>query len=309
MIPVMSSYGELSREELICLLDAKEREIKELRSGRSIVHTESHALHSVLMKVLLTLHNEDDQPLKNALALLLDYFKVDLSYIGLFDNERQNIDLSYAIRKERKNSFSGMTPVLTLDMIPWAVDMIRSRKDIIIPDICDLPEEVQVDRELMEKLNIRSVLIVPLVYHDIIHGFIGFDLIGVPHSWTSVEVNEIHLVANIFSIIIECWQIKNSLSQSKKQISELSGRFKLFFDNLPIGVELYDADGFMIDVNDADTIIFGTTRENLLGINLFNHPNGTKELLERMRSGKPFNYPFVYPVSYTHLTLPTTERV
>lgn len=297
MIPVMSSYGELSREELICLLDAKEREIKELRSGRSIVHTESHALHSVLMKVLLTLHNEDDQPLKNALALLLDYFKVDLSYIGLFDNERQNIDLSYAIRKERKNSFSGMTPVLTLDMIPWAVDMIRSRKDIIIPDICDLPEEVQVDRELMEKLNIRSVLIVPLVYHDIIHGFIGFDLIGVPHSWTSVEVNEIHLVANIFSIIIECWQIKNSLSQSKKQISELSGRFKLFFDNLPIGVELYDADGFMIDVNDADTIIFGTTRENLLGINLFNHPNGTKELLERMRSGKPFNYPFVYQFS------------
>lgn len=294
MIPVMSPYSKLSREELICLLDAKDNEIKELKSGCYVVYNENQALHSVLMKVLLTLHNEDDQPLKNALALLLDYFKVDLSYIGVFDDKGLNIDLSYAIRADRKKSLSGMTPEFTIDMIPWVVGMIKSRKDIVISDIYDLPEEVQEDRKLMEEMNIRSLLIAPLVYHGKTQGFIGFSLIEVPHSWTSVEINEIHLVANIFSIIIECWQVMNNLSQSKKQISELSGRFKLFFDNLPVGVELYDADGFMIDVNDADTQIFGTNRENLLGINLFNHPNGTEELLGLMRSGQPFNYPFVY---------------
>ena len=57
----------------------------------------------------------------------------------------------------------------------------------------------------------------------------------------------------IFSIIIERWQTNNNLEESRKRISKLSTKFQQFFNNLPIGVELYDAEGNLIDINDADT--------------------------------------------------------
>ncbi|MCS2918791.1 PAS domain S-box protein [Parabacteroides merdae] len=92
-----------------------------------------------------------------------------------------------------------------------------------------------------------------------------------------------HIIAGIFSIIIERWQTNYNLEESRKRISKLSTKFQQFFNNLPIGVELYDAEGYLIDINDADTKIFGSSREQLLGVNLFKNPAVPRESLIRSR--------------------------
>lgn len=64
---------------------------------------------------------------------------------------------------------------------------------------------------------------------------------------------------------------------------------------IPAGIEFYDADGNLVEVNDKDAEIFGVkSKKDLLGINLFKHPLATPEMLEMLRCGKPINLAFDY---------------
>ena len=138
------------------------------------------------------------------------------------------------------------------------------------------------------------MLIVPLTFHNKVQGFIGFDSIRTSRFWTASEVEDMHIIAGIFSIIIERWQTNYNLEESRKRISKLSTKFQQFFNNLPIGVELYDAEGYLIDINDADTKIFGSSREQLLGVNLFKNPAVPERILNQIKKKKAFSFPLAY---------------
>lgn len=71
--------------------------------------------------------------------------------------------------------------------------------------------------------------------------------------------------------------------------------FNRLFSAIPAGIELYDAAGNLIEVNDRDAEIFGVkNKKELLGINLFEHPLATAEMKEMFRSGKAVNLAFDY---------------
>lgn len=138
------------------------------------------------------------------------------------------------------------------------------------------------------------MLIIPLTFHNQVQGFIGFDTVRSQRNWTPVEVEDMHLIASIFSVLIERWQTENNLEESRQLLSELGTKFQLFFNNLPLGVELYDSEGYLIDVNDTDAQIFGSTRNQLIGINLFENPAVPNNVLDNIKKGKAFSFPLVY---------------
>lgn len=141
------------------------------------------------------------------------------------------------------------------------------------------------------------MLIIPLSFHNKIQGFIGFDSVRVQRFWTATEIEDLHIIASIFSLIIERRETQASLEESRKHLAELSIKFKQFFNNLPIGVELYDSEGYLIDLNEADARIFGSARKDLLGINLFRNPAIPEKILKGIKSGRAFSFPFVYDFS------------
>lgn len=58
---------------------------------------------------------------------------------------------------------------------------------------------------------------------------------------------------------------------------------------------MYDAGGSLIEVNDKDVEIFGVkSKDDLLGINIFEHPLATPEMLEMIRRGETINLAFDY---------------
>lgn len=294
MKTVIFPYDELKHEELVNLLKEKDVEIEKLRAKSSSMSAKTKTLHDIFSEVLLIFYGEKDLLLKKALYLLQEYFQADRGCIDMFDEEVSEVNFSCVITSDKLNSLHPDVGDHLLEKNFWFRKQIRSERDIVILEPNDLPEEAHTEKKMMEALHLQSTVILPLVFYDKIIGFVEFDKLQGRPRLTPAEINELYLVADIFSIIIQYEYTRNKLNRSEKQISELSSRFKLFFDNLPIGVELYDAEGYMIDMNNADMQIFGATRESLLGINLFKHPLGTKELLDLMRSGKPFNYPFVY---------------
>ena len=45
------------------------------------------------------------------------------------------------------------------------------------------------------------------------------------------------------------------------------------YQKLPIGIELYDEEGNLIDLNETDEQLFAIKRTDIIGINLFENPN------------------------------------
>ncbi len=59
------------------------------------------------------------------------------------------------------------------------------------------------------------------------------------------------------------------------------------FDNVQVGVELYDRDGYLVDLNNKDLEIFGLkTKEEVLGVNFFRNPLVPEDIRENVRNGQ-----------------------
>lgn len=67
---------------------------------------------------------------------------------------------------------------------------------------------------------------------------------------------------------------------------------------LPVGIELYDHDGVLIDLNDKELEIFGLRcKEDALGINFFENPNVPVALKEHVRRGEEVDFTLHYDFS------------
>lgn len=73
---------------------------------------------------------------------------------------------------------------------------------------------------------------------------------------------------------------------------------KLFHDiftNIPVGLELYNKEGMLLDCNNRNLEIFGVGDKNrIVGLNLFESPNMTRDIHESLRAGRPGTFHLKY---------------
>ena len=286
-----SLYDQLSREELIRLLEARDNEPD---NAEIYISSETPTIKRIISEVLAILFNEENKPIEKAMNLLLGYFNADWGYVAIFEEDGFAANFTCEVMSSWVKIPKDDRNKLTCDTIPWIIDTVKAGHDIVLGDIAGLPAEADIDKILLTEQHLKSMLIVPLTFHNKVQGFIGFDSIRTSRFWTASEVEDMHIIAGIFSIIIERWQTNYNLEESRKRISKLSTKFQQFFNNLPIGVELYDAEGYLIDINDADTRIFGSSREYLLGVNLFKNPAVPERILNQIKKKKAFSFPLAY---------------
>ena len=82
--------------------------------------------------------------------------------------------------------------------------------------------------------------------------------------------------------------------QLQESLLRSEAKFKMIFDKLPWGVELYDHKGYLMDINDADLNIFGTTRADVIGINMFENPNIPEEVNQKLKRGEDVSFRLNY---------------
>ena len=81
------------------------------------------------------------------------------------------------------------------------------------------------------------------------------------------------------------------------------------FKYLPIGIELYDMDGVLVDLNDKELEMFHIEKkEEVLGINIFDNPIFPKEMKERLKKNEDSDFTFSYDFSKVVSNYQNTQK-
>ena len=70
------------------------------------------------------------------------------------------------------------------------------------------------------------------------------------------------------------------------------------YKNLPVGIELYDKDGQMVDLNKKDMEMFRiSNKEDILGVNIFENPILPEEIKQKIKDNENADFTFWYDFS------------
>ena len=70
------------------------------------------------------------------------------------------------------------------------------------------------------------------------------------------------------------------------------------YNNLPVGIELYDKDGQMVDLNKKDMEMFRiSNKEDILGVNIFENPILPEEIKQKIKDNENADFTFRYDFS------------
>ena len=280
----MNTY-EYTREDLI---------EENISSSKVLVNT--IALRRTISDVLtLLLSANDNAAIDNALLSILRFFEVERVYIGIFDETCSVVDFTHEVTSDGIISMrEGILRQLTDEDIPWWIEQIKTGKDIIIFDTAKMPEEAATEQHMLKLQEVLSLLALPVSSAGKICGFIGLDSVRRHRTWNALDIENLRILADIVSIAIEREHDKHVMEHSANLMLKSEVKFRIIFEKLPWGVELYDADGTMLDLNDADLEIFGTTRENVIGVNMFQNPNIPEWVNQKLKKGEDVTFTLDY---------------
>lgn len=236
-----------------------------------------------------------NQVINETLGDLLKQFQGDRTYIVEIDRKKQVQSCTYeAVAKGISKELDNLQNILW-DESTWWNHQIVERKAIILNTLDDMPNEAVEYRETLEMQDIKSLIVVPLISKEEVWGYMGIDMVRTQRNWSNVDYQCFSSLANIISICIE---LRKSELQAQKDRIALDNSEKILrniYKNLPAGVELYDKDGYLVDINDKELEIFGLSDKNeALGINLFDNPNIPTEVKEKLKAKEDVNFSINY---------------
>ena len=238
------------------------------------------------------------QVVNKTLGNLLNQFLGDRIYIFEINRKEQRQDCTYEVTAEGISKEQEFLSNIPWDPSTWWNHQIAERRAIILNTLDDMPEDAAEYRQTLEMQDIKSLMVVPLISKEEVWGYMGIDMVRTQRSWSNVDYQCFSSLANIISICIE---LRKSELQAKEDRLALDNSEKILrniYKNLPAGVELYDKDGYLVDINDKELEIFGLSDKNeALGVNLFDNPNIPLEVKERLRAKEDVNFSINYDFS------------
>ena len=246
-------------------------------------------LNGISKSLLDFLHSDDITLVINKiLKEVLRQFQADRTYIFELDRKLHTEFCTYEIAVEGIKERKVLLSESSIDYASWWTGQILAGDPIILFTLNLLPDSAGADKRRLEEYGVKSTMVVPLNSKDGVWGYIGVDMVREHRNWCNEDYQWFVSLGNIISI---CMELRRSESEARLEKAYLQNIYK----NLPAGIELYDKDGFMTDLNDKEMEIFGLRhKEDVIGLNLFDNPLLPQGLKDKLKAGAPIDMSFNY---------------
>ncbi len=196
----------------------------------------------------------------HALKLTGELFDFDRSYVFHFAENGRIMPITHEWCAPGITPQLGKALNIHAEYLPWLTRRLRSEEFVYIADVDRLPPEAGAEKRALKYQDIRSLLCIPLVAGDDLHGFLGFDAVREPKSWSKKRATLFKVVAELISNAMTRHMAEKRILHLSfhDQLTGLYNRLYLEEDmqrlntdrQLPISVIMADLNGLKL-INDT----------------------------------------------------------
>ncbi|MBT4843282.1 MAG: PAS domain S-box protein [Anaerolineae bacterium] len=139
------------------------------------------------------------ESIQEALTKLAQFIDVDRGYIFEIDNEQVVMSNTFEWCAEGIHPEIENLQNLPVAIFPWWIKQLDLGKEVNIPNVENLPQEAENEKEILSEQNIQAVLVVPMRTEKTLLGFVGFDSVKRTRTWHPEEVRLLRLAGDIIT--------------------------------------------------------------------------------------------------------------
>jgi PAS domain S-box-containing protein len=189
-----------------------------------------------------------------ALELITKFLDVERSFIFEFSEFEETFSETYGCIKqddgEGIETVIGQLQNVPLSAVKWMFSELIMNQEVFIETLDDVPQEAINDRNILEKMSIKSILMVPIYGIDRMYGAFGIGSTKEISEWSKDQRSSMKLLAQILS----------NAFQRKEAIISLDEKEAAYQSIL----DLSD-DAFSISDNNFNLVYCNTKFASLLG--------------------------------------------
>lgn len=207
------------------------------------------SIRKVIADVLgLLLNSETSEAIDKALVAILNFFDADRAYILLYDWEKYIMSLEHEVTRDRLFTLKEELQHSTPDDFPWWFDRIVHGKDIVVPDVENMPPEAWSERNILLLQEVRSLIALPLFSKGKVVASLGLDAVRKKRSWTELEKESLRLLGDIISIAVERRQAQEEVQNSRNLLQKSEEKYR---QKALQSEELLTRLKFVVGINDS----------------------------------------------------------
>jgi PAS domain S-box-containing protein len=167
--------------------------------------------------------------------------------------------------------------------MPFLAERLVRHEVVILENLQDLPSQGSGDRQFLEDLGVKSLLLIPSSYSQRRKGVLGVSSYSVEVSWPEECINQLATAANIIGATLERKDAQTASQESEE-------RFRYLFAQASIGIAIETMEGRILEVNPAFCSMVGYSPEELMSLTCshITHPDDEeveKVLFAELRLG------------------------
>lgn len=156
-----------------------------------------------------------DELITDVLGRVGEYCEVDRSYLFRFKQDRQLMDNTHEWCAQGISPEMENLQDLPREAVPNVVTLMERREVMHVPRVAELGPEWTRDREIFEEEDIQSLIVVPIVVAEELHGFIGFDSVQRERTWDEQEIRLLQVLADLIGAVIHRESAASALRDSE----------------------------------------------------------------------------------------------
>ncbi|MEF8834042.1 MAG: PAS domain-containing protein, partial [Halofilum sp. (in: g-proteobacteria)] len=169
--------------------------------------------------------DEVDAAINEALRQIGEYCEVDRSYMFRFDDD-ERMTMTHKWHAPDVEPLIDELVARPTTAVPSLVATMQRREVLHIPRVCDLGRGWEADREAFAEQGLRSIVIVPIVIGDRVHGYLGFDSVQRETEWRDEEIALLRGLADTIGATVQ-------RDRAERQRQQSETRFRALAEHLP----------------------------------------------------------------------------
>ncbi|HEY9854742.1 MAG TPA: ATP-binding protein [Stenomitos sp.] len=163
---------------------------------------------------------EVDAGIQQALREIGEYAGVDRSYVFLFSDDGRTMTNTHAWCAGGCEGGIPTLQGLEVARYPWWTERLKTFEPLCVPDVRDLPREALAARQLPLWQDIQSLLLIPMTMERRLVGFIGFDTVHAPKTWSDETLSLLKVVANMLLNALNRQRADEALRRTARHLSD-----------------------------------------------------------------------------------------